>query len=229
MARRKKKAPTTETLVDLVEARDQAQDFFERNQNYILGGLTVIVLLIGGIFAYKNLYQKPRQEEAVGQMWKAEEQFFQDSFALALANPGGGYQGFVDLEKSYGGVPSNNATNYYTGVSYLNLGQYEAAISYLKDVKAKGNILPIMKHGALGDAYSELGEFDKALSHYKKAANTNENEALSPIYLMRYGMLNEKLEKYSEARNAYQKVLDKYSTSLMAKDAGKYLLRIEGK
>lgn len=229
MAKRKKKTPTTETLVDLVEAKDQAQDFFERNQNYILGALTIVVLLIGGLFAYNNLYKKPRQAEAVGQMWKAEQQFFQDSFALSLANPGGGYEGFVNLEKSYGGVPSNNASNYYAGVSYLNLGQYEAAISYLKDVKAKGNILPIMKHGALGDAYSELGKFDQALSHYKKAANTNENEALTPIYLIRYGMLNEKLEKYGDARKAYQKVANDYPTSLMAKDAKKYLVRIQGK
>ncbi|MCB9284210.1 MAG: tetratricopeptide repeat protein [Lewinellaceae bacterium] len=229
MAKRKKQTPTTETLVDLVEAREQAQDFFERNQNYILGALAVVLVAVGGIFAYNNIYIKPKQKEAIGQMWKAEEQFFQDSFALALTNPGGGYQGFVDLEKNYGGIPSGNATNYYAGISYLNLGQFEAAISYLKDVKPKGDILPIMKHGALGDAYSELGKYDEALSQYKKAISTNENEAITPIYLLRFGMLNEKLEKYGEARKAYQKLVDEYPTTVMAKDAGKYLIRIEGK
>ena len=229
MAKRKKQTPSTDTLVDLVEAREQAQDFFERNQNYILGALAVILLAVGGVFAYNNLYLKPKQKEAVGQMWKAEEQFFQDSFALALANPGGGYQGFVDLEKSYSGISSNNAANYYAGISYLNLGQFEAAISYLKDVKPKGNILPIMKHGALGDAYSELGKFDEALAQYKKAISTNENEAITPIYLLRYGMLNERQEKYGEARKAYQQLVDDYPTSVMAKDAEKYLIRIEGK
>ncbi|MBK8492329.1 MAG: tetratricopeptide repeat protein [Saprospirales bacterium] len=229
MAKRKKKTPSTDTLVDLVEARENAQDFFERNQNYILGGLTVVVLLIGGTFFYNNLYIKPKQKEAVGQMWKAEEQFFKDSFSLALTNPGGGYQGFVDLEKSYGGVASHNATSYYAGISYLNMGQYEAAISYLKDVKPKGNILPIMKHGAMGDAYSELGKFDEALSQYKKAIATNKNEAITLIYLLRYGMLNEKLEKYGEARKVYQQLVDEYPTSLMAKDAEKYLIRTEGK
>ena len=229
MAKRKKQAPSTETLVDLVEAREQAQDFFERNQNYILGGLTVIVLVIAGVFLYNNLYVKPKEKEAVAQMWKAEEQFFKDSFALALTNPGGGYQGFIDLEKSYGGVPTGNMANYYAGVSYLNLGQFEAAVSYLKDVKPKGNILPIMKYGALGDAYSELGQFDEALSNYRKAANTKPNEALTPIYLLRLGMLNEKLQKYGDARKAYQRIADEYGASLVAKDAEKYLIRIEGK
>lgn len=228
MAKRKKQA-TTDTLVDLVEAREQAQDFFEHNQKYILGGLTAIVVIIGGLFVYKNLVVKPKEKEAIAQLWKAEEQFFQDSFALALSNPGGGYAGLIDLEKKYGGVRSGNMASYYAGISYLNLGQYDAAISYLKDVKAKGNILPVMKYGALGDAYSEQGNFDQALSYYKKAANTTENEALTPVYLLRYGMLNEKLEKYGEARKAYQRLVDEYKTSLVAKDAEKYLIRIEGK
>lgn len=229
MAKRKKQASSTDTLVDLVQARDQAQDFFERNQKYILGGLALVVLVFGGWFFYKNLVLNPKQKEAVGQMWKAEEQFFQDSFTLALTNPGGGYQGFTDLEKKYSGVSTGNAANYYAGISYLQLGQFEAAVSYLKDVKPKGNILPIMKYGALGDAYSELGKFDEALSNYKKAANTKKNEALTPVYLLRYGMLNEKLEKYAEARKAYQQLVDEHSASLMAKDAEKYLVRIEGK
>lgn len=229
MAKRKKQGTSTDTLVDLVEAREQAKNFFEHNQLYVLGGLAVVVVLIGAWFLYNNLYLKPKQKEAVGQMWKAEEQFFKDSFALALTNPGGGYQGFTELEKKYGGVASGNIANYYAGISYLNTGQFEAAISYLKDVKPKGNILPIMKYGALGDAYSELGKFDQALSYYKKAAGTKENEALTPIYLLRLGMLNEKLEKYADARKAYQQLVDEYSSSLMAKDAEKYLVRIEGK
>jgi len=229
MAKRKKQTKEPDTLVNLVEAKEHAQDFLDRNQKYVLGALVVAVVLFGAWFVYKNLILKPKEKEAVGQMWKAEEQFFKDSFNLALTNPGGGYQGFADLEKKYGGIAAGNTANYYAGISYLNLGQYEAAISYLKDVKPKGNILPIMKFGALGDAYSELGKYDEALAAYKKAAHTKENEALTPIYLLRYGMLNEKLEKYAEARTAYQKVVDEYSTSLLAKDAEKYLVRIEGK
>jgi tetratricopeptide (TPR) repeat protein len=229
MAKRKKKNDSTETLVDLVEARDQAQDFFERNQNYILGGLAAIVVVIGGVFFYNNLYIKPKQKEALGQMWKAEEQFFKDSFALALTNPGGGYPGFVDFEKQFSGVRSNNAANYYAGISYLNTGQYEAAISYLKDVKAKGNILPAMKNGALGDAYSELGNYDQALSYYRKAAADKKNEAITPVYLLRLGMLNEKLGKYGDARKAYERLKNEFPQALVAKDAEKYLVRIEGK
>ena len=51
MTKRTKKK-TEETLVDLVEAREHAQDFFERNQNLIFGITALIVIIIGGFFAY---------------------------------------------------------------------------------------------------------------------------------------------------------------------------------
>ena len=51
-----------------------------------------------------------------------------------------------------------------------------------------------MKHGTLGDAYSEKGEFSSALSQYEKAAKSD-NESITPIYLMRLGMLQQKENK----------------------------------
>ena len=140
MARRKRNSKARkkqeETLVDIVEARDQAQGFVEENQNIIIGALAIVVLLVGGIFAYKNFYIKPRQQDAVEQMFQAELQFERDSFVQALTNPGGGYSGFLDIIEQYGNTPAGNLAKYYAGVSYLQLGQFDAAISYLEEYKA---------------------------------------------------------------------------------------------
>jgi tetratricopeptide (TPR) repeat protein len=231
MARRKRnQKKADETLVDLVEARESAQSFYETNQNLIFGILIAVVVGIGGFLAYQNFVVKPKEEKAVAQMWKAENQFARDSFAMALTNPGGGFDGLKTIVDEYGNTDPGNAANYYAGVSYLHLGQFEAAISYLKDVKADGDIMPIMKNGTLGDAYSETGDLDKALSYYKKAVKAAENnEALAPVYLIRYGMLSEKLEKYDEARTAYETLLKKYSTSTLTREAEKFLIRLEDK
>ena len=50
MARRRNQKKKQETLVDLVEARDQAQSFMEKNQNLVFGALVALVLIIGGFF-----------------------------------------------------------------------------------------------------------------------------------------------------------------------------------
>ena len=109
-------------------------------------------------------------------MRQAQFQFERDSFALALTNPGGGYSGFLDIIDNYGGTKAANLAHYYAGISYLNLGQYDVAIEYLNDFKAKDEILPITKYGAIAAAYVNYRILDQAISYYKKAINAGNND-----------------------------------------------------
>lgn len=230
MARRKRnQKKADETLVDIVEVRDSAQNFLDDNQNYIFGALVVLVVVIGGLFAYNNFYKKPRQREAVEQVFRAQEQFERDSFALALTNPGGGYPGFLDVISKYKGTPAANSARFYAGISYLNLGNYEAAVDYLKQFKPVGDIAPITKYGALGDAYSELNDFDAAMKNYKKAAAQGDNEVLTPYYLKKIGLLHERNGNAGEALKVYQQIKDKYPDSSVGRDIQKYIARVSAK
>lgn len=228
MARRKRQQKKAdETLVDIVEVRDSAQDFLDKNQQLVFGGLTVIVLIIAGFLAYNNFYKQPRQQEAMEQMYQAQVQFERDSFALALTNPGGGFSGFLDIIDNYGGTPAGNAAKYYAGVSYLNLGQYEAAIDYLKDFKAKGEITPTMKYGAIGDAYSELNDFDQALNYYEDAVDQGDNGIITAYYLKKLGMLHERNGNMDGALEAYRKIKEEYPNTPDARNIEKYITRAE--
>lgn len=230
MARRKRnQKKADETLVDIVEVRDSAQSFLDENQRLIFGVLAALVVVVGGFFAYNNFFRKPRQNEAVEQMFRAQEQFEKDSFALALTNPGGGYMGFLDIIENYGGTAAANSAKYYTGISYLNLGKFEAALDYLRQFKAKGEITPIMKYGAMGDAYSELQEFDNAMKFYKKAADEGDNDLLTPYYLKKIGLLHERNGNFAEAKATYEKIRDEYPDSPVGRDIEKYIARVEAR
>lgn len=230
MAKRRNKNKNQEdTLVDIVDAKEQAQDFMDANQNYIFGALTVAVFLIGAFMAYKYLYQAPREKEAIEEISQAQFQFSQDSFALALTNPGDGYEGFLSLIDNKGGTKAGELANLYSGISYLQLGQYEAAIDYIKAYSPSGLLMPIIKNGVMGDAYSELNDFDSALSYYQKAVSAGNNDMLTPYYLLKVGMLNMKQNDYAASQAAFQKIKDKYPLSQISRDAEKYLSRVEAK
>ena len=214
-----------ETLVDIVQVKEKAEDFFERNQVAVLSGLGAIVLIIGGFFIYNNLYKKPRNEKAMAQMFQAQFQFERDSFVLALDNPGGGYDGFLDVIDKYSGTKAANLAKYYSGICYLHLGRYEAAIDYLKDYKAAGEVTPVMKYGALGDAYSELADWKNALEQYQKAADAADNDYLTPYYLKKLGLLHERQGDLDKALVAFERIKKDYPNTTASQDIDKYIAR----
>lgn len=225
MARRKNTRQQEEEVLVAEEIQQQTGDFMERNQNLLFYVLIGLVALAALYFAYKYLYLGPKQTEAMEQMYKAQEQFDRDSFRLALKNPGAGFPGFLDIIDDYSGTKAANTASYYAGISYLNLGQFEAAIEYLDDFSASGDVLPITKAGAIGDAYAELNDMSNAMSYYKKAANAGDNEILTTYYLKKVAMLHEKNGDKSSANAAYMKIRDNYPNSPEAGDIEKYILR----
>ncbi len=220
---RKPKKNEEEILVDIVEAKEAAQSFFEKNQYKILGAVGLVLLLIAAYLIYKIVYQEPREKTAMAQMYKAEYQFQQDSFALALESPGGGFDGFLDIIDNYSGTKAANLAKYYTGICYLNLNRYDDALSYLESYSPSGNVTTITKYGAMGDAASEKQDMEKALSYYQKAASGPKNNELSPYYLNKVGLLARSLGKNDEALKAFERISEDFPGSSEASDASKYI------
>jgi TolA-binding protein len=169
------------------------------------------------------MFQQPKEQNAKAAIYKAEQQFQRDSFALALENPGGGFEGFLDIIDNYGGTSSANAAKLYAGISYLNLGRYDDAIEYLNAHSASGTYAPIVKNGNLGDAYSEKGDMDKALSYYQKAANAGSDALLTPYYLYKLGMLSKRNGNNDKALKAFKNIQDNYPESEEGRKVGRLI------
>ncbi len=223
MSRRKKSKKQDETLVDIVEVRDTAQDYLAKNSKMIFGIGGLLLLLVGGFLVYKFMILEPKEKQAMESLYWAEYQFSRDSFASALENPGKGFEGFLDIIDNYNGTNASNLSKYYAGVSYLNLGKFDAAVDYLNAFNPAGTVTPIMKQGALGDAYSELNDFEAAIAAYKKAAFGSSNDLLSPYYLQKYGMLQLKQGNSAEAQKAFEKIKAEYPSSTEGQQIDKYL------
>ncbi len=229
MARKKKNTGKVnqqfddEVLVDIIEESDYKGNFFEDYQNYLLIGVAALLLIVGGYFAYKFLLLAPKEKEAMAEMMQAEKQFEKDSFTLALDNPGEGYSGFLDIIEDYSGTKAANTAKYYAGISYLNLGIFDAAIEYLKDYDEDDLLTAIPKYGALGDAYSELEDMENAKKYYTKAVSQEANELLTPYYLKKLGMLLRSEGSQEEANKYFERIKNEFPKSTYAQDIEKYI------
>lgn len=216
-------------LVDVVEVSDKATDFFEQNRNTIIYGVFALAALVVGFLLFRTFYSQPREVEAMDQMQQAQVQFERDSFQLALANPGQGYPGFLDIIDQYGGTDAGNLARYYAGISFLNIGSHEAALDYLQQFDADGEMLPITKAGAIGDAQSELGDFDAAINSYEKAVDlAEENFLLGGYYLNKLAMLYRNQGDNAAALEAFRRLKNDFGNSPQAEDADKYIMLLEG-
>ena len=200
-----------------------AWDKYGKAASYVL---LVIILIVGGFYAYRNLISEPKERQAAEAMFRAEEYYRLDSARLAL-NGDNINAGFLKIISRYGGTKAGQLAGFYAGSCYLKLGDYNNAVKYLKDFSTSVKQLQERAYGLLGDAYSEQGKKEEAAEQYKKAGTYDEKDELfSPEYLFRSGYLYENMGKTQDAIAMYKLIKEKYPTSQRGADIDKYLARL---
>ncbi len=208
----KKNTAGDDRMVAVEEALGKTEQFIEKNQKIMIYAVMGIILVVLVYFAYQKFYISPMEGNAQEQIFMAQKYFEKDSLNRALYGDGNAL-GFIDIVDDYGRTTTGNLAKYYAGICYLKLGNYEEAIAYLEDHDPVDQIIGPMALGALGDAYLELNEPEKAVSHYMDAANVNENDFTTPMYLYRAGMTYELLGEYEDAYDAYNRIYQEYYRS----------------
>ncbi len=218
---------TEEKIAAVEHALDKGEQFFEKNKNLLFYILLGIIVIIGGFFAYQKFILGPKQIEAQAQMFYAEQYFEKDSLKLAM-NGDGTNPGFIQIVDEYGSTKSGNLAKYYLGICYLKTGEFQNAIDNLEDFSSDDMMIGPMAIGATGDAYLELGNNEKALEKYLKAAEKKNNDFTTPMFLMKAGWTYEILGQYDKAVGVYEKIQKEHFKSFEARDIEKYIARAKG-
>lgn len=223
-----KKNTQEDNLTEVENALTRTEQILESNQKLIAIVIGSIVVVAVGYLGLNKFYLEPRQTEAQEQMFMAQTYFEKDSFNLAL-NGDGNNPGFLDIIDDFGSTDAGNLSNYYAGISYLHMGQYENAIEYLKKFDTNDLLLGPISVGAQGDAQLELGKTDKALSLYTEAYKMNDNELTAPVYMLKAGELLENSNKQADALEIYETIKQKYSETNEGRSIDKYIARAKAK
>src|ERR1700733_1960550 len=164
----------------------------------------------------------PNEKKAAESMFHAEELYRMDSVNLALRGDVGN-AGFIKIISKYSGTRAANLSEFYAGICYLKLGDFNNAVKYLKDFSTSDKLVQIRAYGELGDAYSELNKKDDAAEQYKKAGTYfDKDELLSPEYLFRAGYIYESMGKTQDAIEMYKLIKSKYPETQRGREIDKY-------
>lgn len=212
---------TAEVFSTLDESASKTEAWVQKNQNFILGAISVIAIGVLGYLGYNEFIQKPKEASAANELFYPQQYFDQaltnetakDSlFTLAL-NGAEGKFGFLDIIEEYKGTKAANLARYSAGMTYLNLQQYDEAIDQLDGFTSSDAILSAMAKGGIGDAFSQLNQKDDALDYYERAIAESDNEYTAPRFLFKAGVLALNLEQKDKALGFFERIQNEYEDS----------------
>ena len=206
-------APVEEQQVSKTEA------FFEKNKKVIIAVIAAVIVVVVGVILCNNYYLEPRANEASTELAKSQELFNQQQYEKALP-------GFQKVANDYSSTDAGNLAQLYIGLCQANLGKWQEAVNALESFSGKDDqMISPAAEGALGNAYANLNQLDKAVEHLKKAAKMADNNSLSPTFLIQAGEILESQGKKAEALELYTQIKEKYYQSMQYQSIDKYIER----
>jgi len=212
-------------LKTIEESLTKAEMYVEKNKNNLMVVVVAIAVGFSAFFGYDRFYVQPNEENAATEMYTAEKNFELGKFQEALDGDEQ-FAGLLEIIESYGSTNSGNLAEYYAGISYLKLGDAEAAIEHLDNFSSDDEMLAPIAKGAIGDAFSELGQNEEALNYYITAAELRTNDFTTPVFLMKAANVAYSLGDKKQALSLYTRIQDEFSTSREGQNIGKYITRI---
>ena len=215
---------------ELMETLNKSEAFLTKYKKTIIFCLIALILLIGAIIAWKN-YSASRNEKASTALARCQDLYMMQDFDKALKGDSLGTPGFIQIASEYGSTKAGNLANLYAGLCYAKQDKWEEAVKYLDAFSPKSDLmvspLAVM---AMGDAYANVKQLDKALSAFEKAANmadkaaeSGTNNSVAPIALKKAAFILMEQKKTDEALKHFQTIKEKYLGSAAQQDIDKYI------
>jgi len=225
---------TAEVFNTLDEGASKTEEWVIKNQKYIFVIVGVVAAVVLGYLGYNKFIQEPKEGEAMNDMYQAQQYFDQavngvekDSLYNLALNGAEGKYGMLDIINNHGSTKAGNLANYYAGMAYLNLKDYQNAIAYLSDFSSDDDALGPIAQGAIGDAFVQLNQASDALDYYVKAAEMKTNQFTTPMYLYKAGVIALQLNDNAQALKYFERIKDEFPKSSEATNIDVFIGKAE--
>ena len=211
---------TAEVFETLDSTASKTEEWVVKYQNVILTFIGIVAVGVLGYLGYQNYVIEPKTKEAISELNQAQFYFelavnSQDSDSLykRALNGGEGKYGFLDIIKNYEGTTAAKLATYSAGMAYLNIKDYQNAITYLDQFNSEDVLLGALAKGAIGDAFAQMGQLEEAFDYYVTASKINNNMYSTPKFLYKAAMIGSKLGKDSQALTYLERIDKEFKES----------------
>lgn len=215
---------------EISEVVNKSEIFFDKYKKHLIAALVALLVIVAAIMLWRN-YSSNRNETASTSLAKCQELFSAQQFDKALKGDSLGTPGLLQLANDYSSTDAGNLANLYAGLCYAKLDKWDEAVKYLDKFDTRDDLivspLAVM---AMGDAYANVKQLDKAVDLFKKAAKMADaasdegvNNSVSPMALQKAGIILIDQKKNAEALELFKQIKEKYVQSPAQSEVDKYI------
>lgn len=224
MAKNKKQQVKNDEPIALDVQLNKGEAFIEKNWKVIVGILVAVVVIVAGVYIYKN-HMADKELEAQKAIAAAQTAFAQEQYEQALKGEGNS-KGFLKIIDEFGGTETANLAKLYAGLAYAKTDKLDEAIKYLEDFSTQDDdMVSPAAIAALGNLYIQKGDNEKGIKTLLKAADKADNDAVSPVFLLQAGEVYESLGQQDKALELYNRIKKQYFRSPLTQEIDKYIER----
>ncbi len=195
--------------------------FVKRNLFTVIALSVAVILLIGGGISY-YLHSQAQEQEARELIVQAEKAFHQGEYDIALWGDHEEVRiGLVEIINNYGRTQTGNLALYYAAVSKSNLGNYEEALSYIRQHDPPEGIIgvgPLSFHAVI---LLNLDKYEEAADIFIKAAEWDINESTTPQNLLNAAQASMEAGDHARAIQLVDRILSEYEDTHIVDQARK--------
>ncbi|MFT4602536.1 MAG: putative negative regulator of RcsB-dependent stress response [Arenicella sp.] len=212
------------------EVKDEltgTESFFDKYKNYFFIGGGAIVIIVLGVFGYQKFVSEPKAIDSQDAYWNAFYEYQKGDSTNVAYDGNENFEGFESVAEEYDGTPGGEIANYGMATHMMDEGDWDGALGYLDECDFEDVMLGTLVIGMKGDCHVEKGEMDKAAEFFEQAAQREENEFTTPMFLKKAGLVYENQGDLAAATAAYEKIKMDWSASKEAADIDKYIARVQ--
>lgn len=197
----------------LIENYNRAAGYISDNKTFVLTIAAALILVVGGIIGY-SFYSSAQEQRAQNHLVAAENLYTEGEYEAALY--GDDFEltyGFAQIAEEFPWTNAGNIANYYAAVSSYQLDDLDNALEFINEFDVPEGILGVGAISFHGNLLLEKGEYESAAQKYLEAAEWNENEATTPLNILKAAEAHYEAGNYDRAEELATRIIENYPDS----------------
>lgn len=211
----------------LVEFSMKAWTYIEHFKKNIMIVVLGLALVVVAYILYSNNKQT-KTDAASFELSQVMPVYEMGAFQDAIEGKAGTKnKGLKKIVEEYGSTTYGEVAKIYLGHAYFNLKKFDLAQKAYDDFGGGDASLKATAYAGQASCYEALGQLDKAVELFTKAAKVDNDNVLNPQYLINAGADLLELGKKAEAKELFETVKRDYPKSSFAQGVERYLAQVE--